>query len=248
MSLTEDLFAFIKECPTAFHTVAAVKRRLTEHGFKELSERAHWELSAGNGYITTRNDSSLIAFWIPDYQHSFFHIAAAHSDFPAFKVKESPELDVSGKYTKLNVEKYGGMLCAPWFDRPLSVAGRLVYDLSCLPDGMDLQKENSRDAFWQSTESDENDGEAQGDMFQRRKRPDSLLGMKLVNIDRDLVMIPNLAIHMNRQANDGYSYNAQKDMLPLFAEGVKKREAERISCRRRRDSGRCYPCIGFIFI
>lgn len=250
MSLTEDLFTFIKESPTAFHTVAAVKRRLAEHGFEELSEREHWELSAGNGYFTTRNDSSLIAFRIPDAQVSAeaqnrmesgtlsgkgqtegdfsrntagFHIAAAHSDFPALKVKEFPEIDVSGKYTKLNVEKYGGMLCAPWFDRPLSIAGRVVYDISCLPGEMALQKENSGDAFRKSTEADRNDGEkGQGDMFQRRTEPGSLLGTKLVNIDRDLVMIPNLAIHMNRQANDGYSYNAQKDMLPLFAEGVKK--------------------------
>ena len=83
-------------------------------------------------------------------------------------------MKVEGHYVKLNVEKYGGMLCAPWFDRPLSIAGRLVVRTA---DGLQT---------------------------------------KLVNVDRDLVMIPNLAIHMNRQVNDGYAYNAQSDMLPLY--------------------------------
>lgn len=89
-------------------------------------------------------------------------------------------MNVEEHYVKLNVEKYGGMLCAPWFDRPLSVAGRLIV------------KENNR------------------------------LVTKLVNVDRDLVMIPNLAIHMNREANKGYDYNIQKDMLPLYGCGEAK--------------------------
>ena len=89
-------------------------------------------------------------------------------------------MNVEEHYVKLNVEKYGGMLCAPWFDRPLSVAGRLIV------------KENNR------------------------------LVTKLINVDRDLVMIPNLAIHMNREANKGYDYNIQKDMLPLYGCGEAK--------------------------
>ena len=90
-------------------------------------------------------------------------------------------MNVEEHYVKLNVEKYGGMLCAPWFDRPLSVAGRLIV------------KENNR------------------------------LVTKLINVDRDLVMIPNLAIHMNREANKGYDYNIQKDMLPL-TDAAKQKE------------------------
>ena len=85
-------------------------------------------------------------------------------------------MTVDGKYTKLNVEGYGGMLCAPWFDRPLSVAGRVIV------------QEGNR------------------------------IRTVLVNVDRDLLMIPNLAIHMNRNANDGYKYNNQVDMLPLFGD------------------------------
>ena len=83
-------------------------------------------------------------------------------------------MEAEGHFIKLNVEKYGGMIMSPWFDRPLSIAGRLVVE------------------------------------------EDGRLVSKLVNIDRDLVMIPNLAIHMNRQVNDGYKYNAQKDTLPIF--------------------------------
>ncbi|MBS7210283.1 MAG: M18 family aminopeptidase, partial [Lachnospiraceae bacterium] len=121
-----------------------------------------------------------IAFQNPKENFTGFQIMASHSDFPTFKVKENPEICVENQYTKLNVEKYGGMLCAPWFDRPLSVAGRLLVKV--------------------------------GDAIET----------KLVNVDRDLVMIPNLAIHMNREVNDGYKYNAQTDMLPLYSNTAEK--------------------------
>lgn len=97
--------------------------------------------------------------------------------FTVFKIKENPEIVVEKTYVKLNVEKYGGMLMAPWFDRPLSIAGRVIV------------------------------------------RKDGKLEEKLIDFDRNLVMIPNLAIHMNREANSGVSYNPQKDMLPLFSMG-----------------------------
>ena len=99
---------------------------------------------------------------------------ASHSDSPTFKIKENPEITVEKAYVKLNVEKYGGMLMSPWFDRPLSVAGRVVVS------------ENGE------------------------------IKEKLVDIDRDLLMIPSLAIHMNREVNSGYAYNPQKDLLPLY--------------------------------
>lgn len=105
---------------------------------------------------------------------------ASHSDSPTFKIKENPEMQVDKKYVKLNVERYGGMICSPWFDRPLSVAGRIIV--------------NENDEFV----------------------------TKLVNVDRDLLMLPNLAIHMNREVNDGYKYNAQKDMLPLYGDIASK--------------------------
>lgn len=170
----KELLSFIEKSYSCFHLIQNMKEELDDNGFQELYEAQEWELKCGGKYYVSRNESSLIAFQIPKENFTGFQIMASHSDFPTFKVKENPEICVENQYTKLNVEKYGGMLCAPWFDRPLSVAGRL------------LVKE----------------GDA--------------INTKLVNVDRDLVMIPNLAIHMNREVNDGYKYNAQTDMLPLY--------------------------------
>ena len=172
---TEKLLDFIEKSPTAFQAVDEMQKRLTENGFEVLSEKEYWKLVPGGKYLVTRNNSALIAFCIPEKESRVFHIMASHSDSPSFKIKENPEIKVDNSYVKLNVEKYGGMLMAPWFDRPLSVAGRVII------------------------------------------RRNGGLKEKLINIKRDLVMIPNLAIHMNREANNGVSYNPQKDLLPLFA-------------------------------
>lgn len=172
-AISKDLISFIHKCPSCFHTIDTVGKHLSSHGFIQLSENLTWDLKKGNSYFVTRNHSSLIAFTIPEKGIDKYHILATHSDFPAFKIKENPEITVENYYIKLNVEKYGGMLMAPWLDRPLSIAGRIV-----------VKEENQ-------------------------------LKEILVNLDKDFLLIPNLAIHMNREANDGYKYNAQKDMLPL---------------------------------
>lgn len=172
--ITDKLLTFLENSPTSFHAVENMAARLRGEGFEELKEADCWSIEAGGRYFVTRNMSSLIAFRVPGKDFTGFQIISSHSDSPTFKIKENPEMKVEGHYVKLNVEKYGGMLCAPWFDRPLSIAGRLVMRTA---DGLQT---------------------------------------KLVNVDRDLVMIPNLAIHMNRQVNDGYAYNAQSDMLPLY--------------------------------
>ena len=174
---TEKLLDFIEKSPTAFQAVDEMQKRLTENGFEVLSEKEYWKLIPGGKYLVNRNNSALIAFCIPEKESRVFHIMASHSDSPSFKIKENPEIKVDNSYVKLNVEKYGGMLMAPWFDRPLSVAGRVII------------------------------------------RRNGGLKEKLINIKRDLVMIPNLAIHMNREANNGVSYNPQKDLQPLFAVG-----------------------------
>ena len=172
-----QLFSFIQASPSPFHAVANMKRELDAHGYAQLLEGEEWRLEEEGKYYVIRNGSALIVFRIPKRDFTGFQIMASHSDSPSFKIKENPEMDVEGHYVKLNVEKYGGMLCAPWFDRPLSVAGRVIV------------------------------------------RDGSRLVTRLVNIDRDLCMIPNLAIHMNREANEGYKYNVQKDMLPLYGCG-----------------------------
>ncbi len=171
----KKLLKFIQKSPTAFQAIDEMKKRLEKEGYKELKEEEHWEITPGGNYYVTRNNSALIAFSIPKKSVWKFHIMASHSDSPALKIKENPEIEVEKAYIKLNVERYGGMLLAPWFDRPLSVAGRLIV------------------------------------------RKDGEIQEKLVTVDKDLLIIPNLAIHMNREVNDGYKYNVQKDMLPLYS-------------------------------
>ena len=176
--ISNQLIDFIKKSPSAFHAVRTMADILTAEGFIELKENKKWDVRQGGRYYVTRNDSSLIAFTVPKRNMKGMRIIASHSDSPSFKIKENPEMESDKHYIKLNVEKYGGMLCAPWFDRPLSVAGRLIIK----------------------------DKETGG------------YRCVLADVDRDLVLIPNLAIHMNREVNDGYKYNAQKDMLPLYGD------------------------------
>lgn len=172
------LIDFINESPTSFHAVETMAKRFQKEGFTELKESEYWELQPNGKYYVIRNHSALIAFVIPEEKELknvwSYHIMASHSDSPTFKLKENSEISVENSYVKLNIEKYGGMIMSTWFDRPLSVAGRLL-----------IEKEDD-------------------------------IQEVLVNVDRDFVMIPSLAIHMNREVNDGYSFNAQKDMLPLY--------------------------------
>lgn len=177
---SKELLDFIGRSYSSFHLIANMKEELDRNGFEQLSEAKEWNLKEGGSYYVCRNESSMIAFKVPSRDFTGFQIMSSHSDFPTFKLKENAEMAVENKYTKLNVEKYGGMICAPWLDRPLSVAGRL------------LVKDGDR------------------------------IVTKLVHVDRDLVMIPNLAIHMSRDINDGYKFNAQTDMLPLFGDETAK--------------------------
>ena len=125
----------------------------------------------------------MIAFQIPKEEAwEGFQIAASHLDSPTFRIKSNAEIVVENRYVTLNVEKYGGMLLAPWLDRPLSVAGRVLV------------------------------------------RTESGIETRLVNIDRDLMIIPNVAIHMNREINNGYKWDMKQDLRPLLA-GVQAPEA-----------------------
>lgn len=174
-----DMLHFIDNSPTSFHAVENIKTKLLQEGYIQLHEEAHWQLQAGGKYFVIRNQSAVIAFHIGAHISDYsFQIAAAHSDSPCFKVKEHALLTIGKAYTQLNTEGYGGMLCASWMDRPLSLAGRVMV------------KEKNR------------------------------FVSRLINIDRDLLLIPNLAIHMNRKANDGFAYNKQIDLLPLFSGNI----------------------------
>ena len=174
-TVNRALFDFIEASPTAFHAVAVMKRELDLAGYRQLLEGKDWRLLPGGGYYVIRNGSALIAFRIPEGAWNGFQIVASHDDSPAFKIKENPE-KAEGPYVKLNVEKYGGMPYASWLDRPLSVAGRVLY------------REGGR------------------------------IRTRLVRVERDLVLIPSLAIHINKEVNKGFSCQVQKELLPLYGE------------------------------
>ena len=193
MNYTEGLFRFIEKSPTPFHVIDNMKQELAEQGYKQLLEREEWKLEQGGKYYVIRNGSAMVAFRVPKGTFGGFQIVASHSDAPCLKIKENPELWSEQAYVRLNVEKYGGMICSTWFDRPLSVAGRLL------------------------VKSEEG------------------VTVKLVQIDKDLLMLPSLAIHMNRDINTGYDYHAQKDMLPLYGMGTKG-EKERFMDRIAREA------------
>ena len=176
---TNSLFKFIKNSPSAFHTVASVKERLVADGYTELCEGSAWSLVDGGKYFVTRNGSSIIAF--RKCEARGFIITASHSDSPAFRVKASGE-SALGTYTKLPVERYGGMILYSWFDRPLSIAGRVVI------------------------------------------RTDDGIAVKLLNVDRDLLVIPSVAIHLNRSVNEKFSPNPAQDLIPLLSAGGERVE------------------------
>ena len=121
---TIELMDFIQDSPSCYHVVANAATMLENAGAIRLDEKKPFVLEEGNCYFVERNSSSIIAFRMPQTDASGYSIVAAHTDSPSFKVKENPEVRNGGTYTTLNVEAYGGMLMAPWFDRPLSIAGR----------------------------------------------------------------------------------------------------------------------------
>ena len=174
MDVNGRLLDYISRSPTAFHAVENAAKALSGAGFEELRETEDWSLAPGARAFVRRNGSSLIAFRVPEGEPSALMLAAAHSDSPCFKLKESASLEGDG-YQRLSVEKYGGMLCAPWLDRPLSLAGRVTL------------------------------------------REGGKLVSRLVDLGRPVALIPNLAIHMDRSANEGKTYDMLKDMQPLFS-------------------------------
>lgn len=183
----QRLFQFISESPTAYHAAEAARRRFLAAGYTELFEQEVWTLTPGGAYFTMRNHSAIAAFRLPRAPFTHFQIAASHSDSPAFKLKDNGALTVEGRYTKLNVEKYGGMIASSWFDRPLSVAGRVF----CR----------------------ENGGVSE----------------RLVMFDRDLAVIPNLAIHFNREINSGYAYNFHRDLPVLLGDCRRKQPLKELA-------------------
>lgn len=173
---SSEMLQFIEQSPTCFHATKNIKNLLCEKGFSELSEQNPWKIKHGERYFVTRGDSSIIAFALPQKCNGGFAIVASHTDSPALKIKEGGEKNELG-VCRLNVEKYGGLLLSPWFDRPLSVAGRVA-----------IRSKNGK------------------------------IEMRLADIRRPLALIPSLAIHFDRNANDGKKIDFQNEMLPVFSE------------------------------
>ena len=168
----QGLRDFLDASHSVYHAQAYLADTLAKAGYTRLFEHKAWNLVPGGKYYLSRGGSALIAFRVPEGKINGFLMSASHCDRPGFKIKENFELTAA--YTRLAVERYGGMLMAPWLDRPLSIAGRVT-----------VETENGVET-------------------------------KLLDIDRDLLLIPNVAIHMNRQANDGYKWNPAVDLLPLL--------------------------------
>lgn len=172
-----DLFSYLQNGKTAYHSVAETASMLSGAAFNALNEHDVWDLKAGDGFFVQRNSSSLFAFKIPqNIQIKGAIIAATHSDSPTYKLKVNPILHKDKHYISLNVSGYGGMIHPTFLDRPLSIAGRIFI---------------------------ENNGD---------------LKQILVDLNDISIIIPNLAIHMNRNINNGYEYKIGKDMLPILCQ------------------------------
>ncbi len=163
--------------PQSGEATASLARRLEAAGYRRLDERDAWHTETGGRYYVTRNDSSLIAIRLGRRSplESGFRLVGAHTDSPCLRVKPNPEIARNG-FLQLGVEVYGGALFAPWFDRDLSLAGRVTF------------------------------------------RANGKLESRLVDFRKAIAVIPNLAIHLNRAANEGWPINAQNELPPIIAQ------------------------------
>ena len=172
------LIDFIKNAPTPFHAVETMAQILEQHGFKQLDESDQWEIDStrmGERFYVTRNDSSIIAFQLnQQLVESGMRMVGAHTDSPCLKVKPNPEI-INNNYLQLGVEVYGGALLNPWFDRDLSLAGRVSY----------------------LTE-------------------DGAIDHQLIDLEKAVAVIPSLAIHLDREANEKRTVNKQKHLPPIL--------------------------------
>ncbi|GAB1258157.1 M18 family aminopeptidase [Aurantivibrio plasticivorans] len=177
VSFNQQLLKFLQQSPTPFHATQAMVDRFRSSGFKVLDEAESWALTPGEKYLFVRNDSSVIAFIYGKQPllQSGVRMVGAHTDSPCLRVKPNPQYTRQG-LMQLGIEVYGGALLNPWFDRDLSLAGRVTF-------------------------VDES----------------GVIGSCLIDFKRPIAIIPSLAIHLDREANNSRSINAQKDIPPVLA-------------------------------
>lgn len=173
------LLKFLDASPVNFLAARNIACELEQNGYRRLDpQQPLGELKAGDKVYVTKNDSSVYAFRLgrKPLAETGFHMICAHSDSPTFRVKPHAEMTGEGGLVRLNTEVYGGQILSTWFDRPLTLAGRVIV--------------RGKDAM----------------------SPETML----MHVRRPLLQISNLAIHFNRQVNDGVKLSKQKDMLPLL--------------------------------
>lgn len=173
------LLKFLDASPVNFLAARNIACELEQNGYRRLDpQQPLGELKAGDKVYVTKNDSSVYAFRLgrKPLAETGFHMICAHSDSPTFRVKPHAEMTGEGGLVRLNTEVYGGPILSTWFDRPLTLAGRVIV--------------RGKDAM----------------------SPETML----MHVRRPLLQISNLAIHFNRQVNDGVKLSKQKDMLPLL--------------------------------
>ncbi|ACZ00867.1 M18 family aminopeptidase [Streptobacillus moniliformis] len=176
-SFAREMIEFIDDSPSTYHVVGNCSTILLENNFERLEPTSKWELKKGGKYFIKRSNSSIVAFTIGEKLdvNKGFKIFGSHTDSPGFRIKPNPEMTVNG-LIRLNTEVYGGPILSTWFDRPLSVAGRVIIKTD--------------------------------DIF----RPKTIK----VKIDEPVLIIPNLAIHQNREVNNGIKIDKQNDILPII--------------------------------
>ncbi|WP_333577786.1 M18 family aminopeptidase [Leyella stercorea] len=186
--MIKRLLSFLDASPVNFLAVKNIADTLAANGFRRIDPALPLgEVKSGDRFFVTKNDSSIYAFRIGNkpIADAGFHMICAHCDSPTFRIKPHAEMLTEGGIVKLNTEVYGGPIMSTWFDRPLTLAGRVIVR------GEDVMQ------------------------------PETLL----LHIKRPLLQISNLAIHFNRQVNDGVALSKQKDVLPLLGQITSQLEA-----------------------
>ncbi|MDM8538135.1 M18 family aminopeptidase [Desulfobacterales bacterium HSG17] len=176
LQFNKGLIEFIQSSPTPFHAVDSMGSILDKFDFSLISEADEWNLKKGGRYYVIRDDSSIIAFVMGKkvLPESGIRIAGAHTDSPCLRVKPQPEI-IRHSFFQIGVEVYGGALLNPWFDRDLSIAGRVAY----------LDSYNT-------------------------------IQMVLIDFKDPVAVIPSLAIHFDREANNNKNVNPQEELLPVL--------------------------------
>jgi len=177
-SFARELVEFIDESPSSYHVVKNCSDILDENGFERIMPREKWELKKGGKYFFKKSSSTIIAFTVGENfdTRKGFKIFGAHTDSPCFRIKPNPEM-VTENIVRLNTEVYGGPILSTWFDRPLSIAGRVIV--------------KGEYPFFPKTVK--------------------------IKINEPLLTIPNLAIHQNREVNNGVKIDKQNDVLPVIS-------------------------------